>query len=402
MKKEAKEILIYMCSLKIQDDLKEFYNNINEDLILKYSSSIINNICKKYNLDNVQRKILILNYDKLFNKYGFYLITIDDEISIKQDEMGITYTHMINEQGIKQLKLLVNDNMQLNITDYNYFCLKNNPIFYLDLKSYLTKFSNITIEDITKLGAYLNNFDMFNQYLELLNNCNEDIKDMIFEYIKPIIFYEEYEEEILKIFKLHNSVDLINLQKIFIHFDDSNQFMELLKQYIEKLQLKETVNIFNFDFLIEFNNYYINQYEQLYQISQKENVKQILQKLLNIKYQFLKSIPEASIKVSKKVIYKTVEEEVYDGNCWGNDRENGWYPSHTVSHKVIDRYEYTKKNNFNKKMIDEMKETLNLLLPMIIDEQYDYKKLLENNCHKYINLFFNCIDYVEKEKVLCK
>lgn len=402
MTKDSNENSIDMYSLTIKKDLKNFYDNISGDLILKYYHSIINNICQKCHLDNVQRRTLILNYDKLFSKYGIYQITVDDDLSIKQDEMGITYTHMLNDQGINQIKLLVSDNMQLNITDYNYFCLRNNPIFYLNLKNYLNKFLNITIEDITKVGAYLNNLDMINNYLQLLNNCNTNIKDMVLDYIKPLIFYDDYEGEILEIFKSHNNIDLTSMQLIFDDFENPKKFMELLNQYIKELDLEESIVIFNFAFLIEFNNYYINQYEQLYEIVKKENAKQIIQKLLNIKYETLKSIPKASINVSKKVKYKTVYEDVYDGDCWENDRESGWYPSHEVSRKVIDGYEYSKKINFNKKMVDEMKEVIDLLLPMIIDEQYDYKKLLENTCHEYINLFFNCINNIEKEKVLCK
>ena len=70
--------------------------------------------------------------------------------------------------------------------------IKNLRLLEIDIDEILNKYKNITKEDIYKLLIYNTNSSNFDSYLNVLNVCSNEVKQKIFDFIKPSIYYFQY------------------------------------------------------------------------------------------------------------------------------------------------------------------------------------------------------------------
>lgn len=355
----------------------------NNDLRERNLYSIKQNIKNTYSLNDLTFDFLHLNYEKIYEQYGFIIPTINNEIIIKKNEMGIGFTEMIENEFIEKLKLTFSDNINFN---HNY--LNKNFILNFDL----TKYKNINLEQIGLLNVYSNNDINFKNYLELLNNCDEETRNLILEIIKPLsfdefdnIFYDK------KLFSWYNSTDHHTNFFNYIIDDTKENDIGLDKKY--HMKYKERNNKINIFFLKEFEYFFINNFDLFNEIIKRDNKIDILQKILKIKEYLYNNIPIANGSIKEETIYGTIEYDSmpFKSNCHCYETYIG-----EIGKKKIDNI------NFHQKKILTIKKILVILLKLIVDEKIDCKEFVGIEQEDYINELLSIVENERKVKKLCK
>lgn len=159
----------------------------NKKVIYNYSK--LWDSLEPYKLQYVHRssalgKIIRANVEKLINNYGKWIpMNKEDRINAtKIDENSNCFSHQFRKDGIETLYKLF-ENYDYSIEDH-YLYLKE---YLLDIKydEILNKYKNVTLEEILFLTCYVYNTGYFFNYLNIINNCDKETKDLILNIIKP-------------------------------------------------------------------------------------------------------------------------------------------------------------------------------------------------------------------------
>ena len=252
----------------------QYYNKLN----------FIKEIIEKYELDAFQITVLLINVDLIYSMYYEYKTK-----QIYNTEYPLLYTN-ITEKIINNLKLLVNNDFFYNLTINQLTTLQDNLIFFRDNNNVFKNYKNINNFDLIKLAFIENN--LASEYISILNNLDEESKNMILDLIQP----------------LKNSEDLFPSIIEDITFDD-NGFSSKFEEIINKN--KYVFENFNTFFTDNFNLDFIKQIEN------RQDKIYILKILLILKKTFLKKVPE-KIDTRYSYItydYETISEKDCNG-CW--------------------------------------------------------------------------------------
>ena len=233
------------------------YNN------LKFMCDLIN----RYNLNEAQCSILLLNLDLLYTMFIEYSIN-----SEYNNILGMDNTDKL----MNNFKSLTSKIKLEDMTAYSLSTLLNNRVFFIDIEKILTNFPNITGDDILRLTMCKKDIkeDELYRYLDLLNTCDDEIKELIFENISSL-FSSTYTfpDVTLDKFKMVTYEDCSFSR---LHFESTD--------IIEK----------NFMFFEAYDKYFENSLDldELQELVTKDNCKDILLAMLLFKNSLKYNIPK--------------------------------------------------------------------------------------------------------------
>lgn len=416
--------------------------NLSNQSIEINSKNLINifyGICNKYNLTYSQQTVLSVFFYDLISDYGCEKPTNDKEVVTREDKMGIWFTMDIPEYIMDKFKKLFNDNYIFNLSPEN--LINSNVLYAMLVKEDLNnKYTDLNIDDIINLNSYTNSEELSYKYLELLNNCDKDTRTKIMEYIEPI-------SSIYSVKNYYTNADCINsylfynnIEKVTYHtmsYDDL-----ILKKYLEYIQDDKIANdkktnkyiysdinkyyhistfindiryicnldsiglINNIFFVKEFETYFIKNIDLINQIINSDNKNEILDILIDFKNYVLNNIPNVNDSRGSKKIYKTTK--IWDDDY--GDKDYRYDNSKFIGYEtVLDYIEYYGKLSFSEEEVLKMKSAMDIIIPTLLEDDYDYIPLLLNNNIDYNPYIYHFIQLIlskkqskEEQKVLCK
>ena len=434
-KKEKKDIISNFVGYHHSTNLfKQKYDMPNFD----YSHF---NILLEYDFDDLQGLYLLLNFDYIFDKYG-YLIEANEhptrfynrgskshyEITYDIDENNNGYyNYAISKEGVDFIKKRINSNMDLPIGVHNFICLKN-IMLEVDVDSILKKYTNLCLEEVTKLNILChNNKFFFDKYLDILNSCDIKKRKLILQFIEPFSFqytkrtatnpYEnnqylefienpygdrhhsgkyEYWLYLLTFIFNYNSPNSIKFNYDFLI---NSGFFNYNLEYDERIKKHEGQKNLNIFFMKEFEYYFLEQYSVIEKIINLENWKEVLEFFIKIKEELIyNNMPKVTgtitmgnkLDKTRKTYYTTEDEE---GNDYGVNYKRPVYDYIFVEvPTIID-------NNFNLNIEQtlKIKNSLNYIFNLTNNDINNYNGFIPQNYNEIINLI-RCFTSDENEK----
>ncbi len=228
----AFHILYYMGSIDIlkDDNEKKLYNEINDYLKREGKSGFVSiyNAFEFHDVTNKIQRIFIRNIYNLHNdkldknevaifiacniwtiltRYSYdakateedieYLVVFTKE-SNPEEHITLKLTDDFWIQYLEDIKSLYEEyiNNYQNVESFNLDMLidtfKDSKLLDINIDDILQEYPNLSRKDVLKLCLYHLNDDLFIKYLNLLNSCSKEEKEMIFEFMKPMHFYFQY------------------------------------------------------------------------------------------------------------------------------------------------------------------------------------------------------------------
>ena len=145
---------------------------------------IVEKISNEYNLTELEELTLALNYNDIVENYGKEVPTIYSTITTREDEMGIRFTEVISSEIIEKIKKMINPRTPITIKTF--YMTKENKLFKKNIKELEQQYKNVSLDKIKTLFDMTKNEEYYEPYLQLLNSCDEEIQEIILEYIKPL------------------------------------------------------------------------------------------------------------------------------------------------------------------------------------------------------------------------
>ena len=240
-----------------------------------YELEFMKDLVLKYDINSFQVATLLINNDLLNTMYN------ENRMNI---EYKNTYTLLSNsiERYIHNLKRLINNNIDEKITTNSFSKLKDNYIFYTDIKRICEEYPNIDNYDLIRLvtNKNINNFTTLEKYLKLINNVDVVIKELFLNSFASIFadidIFPSVKDDIMGNY-LIVGFNNINGQSIkseregfeysgFNIFSKNKLFFKLYNNFFE--------DNFNYDFLISIINL--------------DNCENILKKIVDFKKEIIK------------------------------------------------------------------------------------------------------------------
>lgn len=223
-------ILYHMGNIDILKDYNEqkLYNEINNYFKRKnwfvstFKSHAVNEVASKiyeifikniYNLHNDKLDknevaiFIACNIWKILTKYSYETKAIEEDIgysvsftkeSNPEELITLKLTDDFWTQYLKDIKSLYEEyiNNYQNVECFNLamliYTFKDSKLLDININDILQEYPNLSRKDVLKLCLYHLDDDLFVKYLNLLNSCSKEEKEMIFEFIKPMHFYFQY------------------------------------------------------------------------------------------------------------------------------------------------------------------------------------------------------------------
>lgn len=258
---------------------------------------IVEKISNEYNLTELEELTLALNYYDIVENYGKEVPTIYSTITTREDEMGIRFTEVISKKIIEKIKKMINPRTPITIKTF--YMTKENKLFKKNIKELEQQYKNVSLDKIKTLFGTTKNEEYYEPYLELLNSCDEEIQEMILEYIKPLSSLiasniEDYAGDDTYGYYIKEKGKLIEEIKLLTYLDDKKQKNDKNKNdYFQKFKdIRVSINDNideDFDLYISrkyFQEIYQQHYNEKYKFDYKENNKnknknEYLKKLFN-------------------------------------------------------------------------------------------------------------------------
>ena len=360
-------------------------NGTNIDINNKIS--IINNIIEKHGYERITYRLLTACFDYIDDKYKIYVPTNDDEGVVKINDMGIKFTMDFNEEYIKKLeKLFLEDNYEFKYYDIYY--LKN--LCNMDINDIKIKYPNIETSTIRNILMYISK-EKLDEIFSYLNDKSEDFQINYCKLITPVLIdltteKEAYNFDIFtgcflrgnKFYTPYEKYDDLDVYEYAWMVDSERSYLE--QEYYMTINTKY-IEYFN-TFFTELSNKYKDLLDE-----------QSISILYKIKECTLNHIPEVTGSIHREAIYETISYEVGD-----YDREAACCPG---CYTVYEEKQVGSKNvstlDFNDDKFHVIKELIENIFNMFLNDNIDYKQLME---YEENDLILDIISNVEKGKVL--
>ena len=301
---------------------------------------IVEKISNEYNLTELEELTLALNYYDIVENYGKEVPTIYATITTREDEMGIRFTEVISREIIEKIKKMINPRTQIKIKTF--YMTKENKLFKKNIKELEQQYKNVSLDKIKTLFDMTKNEEYYEPYLQLLNSCDEEIQEIILEYIKPLSSLiasniEDYASDDTYGYYVKEKGKLIEEIKLLIYLDDKkiqndknkNNYFQSIKDI--RVSINNHIDA-DFDFYISrkyFQEIYQQHYNKKYSFKEKEN---------NNKNEYLKKLFDAyGINILE-------DEDLDEYNTFQGDicNWNIWYLKET-EHIFLDQIDLLKK-----------------------------------------------------------
>lgn len=187
-----------------------FKSHAVNEVASKIYEIFIKNIYNLHNdkLDKNEVAIFIAcNIWKILTKYSYETKAIEEDIgysvsftkeSNPEELITLKLTDDFWTQYLKDIKSLYEEyiNNYQNVECFNLamliYTFKDSKLLDININDILQEYPNLSRKDVLKLCLYHLDDDLFVKYLNLLNSCSKEEKEMIFEFIKPMHFYFQY------------------------------------------------------------------------------------------------------------------------------------------------------------------------------------------------------------------
>ena len=256
-----------------------------QDAYPNMAYKIVEKISNEYNLTELEELTLALNYYDIVENYGKEVPTIYATITTREDEMGIRFTEVISSEIIEKIKKMINPRNPITIKTF--YMTKENKLFKKNIKELEQQYKNVSLDKIKTLFDMTKNEEYYEPYLQLLNGCDEEIQEIILEYIKPLssLIASNIEDYgcYTKYYGYHFSYEakekLIKEKKLLTYLDDKKQKNDKKKndyfQNFKDIRVRINDHIDeDFDFYISrkyFQEIYQQHYNRKYRFKDKEN-----------------------------------------------------------------------------------------------------------------------------------
>lgn len=256
-----------------------------QDAYPNMAYKIVEKISNEYNLTELEELTLALNYNDIVENYGKEVPTIYATITTREDEMGIRFTEVISSEIIEKIKKMINPRNPITIKTF--YMTKENKLFKKNIKELEQQYKNVSLDKIKTLFDMTKNEEYYEPYLQLLNGCDEEIQEIILEYIKPLssLIASNIEDYscYTKYYGYHSSYEakekLIKEKKLLTYLDDKKQKNDKKKndyfQNFKDIRVRINDHIDeDFDFYISrkyFQEIYQQHYNRKYRFKDKEN-----------------------------------------------------------------------------------------------------------------------------------
>ena len=243
---------------------------------------IVEKISNEYNLTELEELTLALNYYDIVENYGKEVPTIYATITTREDEMGIRFTEVISREIIEKIKKMINPRTPITIKTF--YMTKENKLFKKNIKELEQQYKNVSLDKIKTLFDMTKNEEYYEPYLQLLNSCDEEIQEIILEYIKPLSSLiasniEDYASDDTYGYYVKEKGKLIEEIKLLIYLDDKkiqndknkNNYFQSIKDI--RVSINDHIDA-DFDFYISrkyFQEIYQHHYNKKYSFKEKEN-----------------------------------------------------------------------------------------------------------------------------------
>ena len=301
---------------------------------------IVEKISNEYNLTELEELTLALNYYDIVENYGKEVPTIYANITTREDEMGIRFTEVISSEIIEKIKKMITPRNPITIKTF--YMTKENKLFKKNIKELEQQYKNVSLDKIKTIFDMTKNEEYYEPYLELLNNCDEEIQEIILEYIKPLSSLiasniEDYAGDDTYGYYVKEKRKLTEEIKLLTYLDDKkiqnnknkNNYFQNLKDI--RVSINDHIDA-DFDFYISrkyFQEIYQQHYNKKYSFKDKEN---------NNKNEYLKKLFDAyDINILE-------DEDLDEYNTFQGDicNWNIWYLKET-EHIFLDQIDLLKK-----------------------------------------------------------
>lgn len=371
---------------RIISEFEESFIRSDSNINRSQKISILNNIIKRHEYDKSLIRILVACFDYIDDKYKKYIPTNDDYGIVKVNEMGIKFYLDIDEEYLRKLEsLFLEDNYEFKYYDIYY--LKN--LCNMDIKDIKMKYPNIRISTIRNVLMYIDK-EKLDDTFTYLNDKSDEFQINYCKLITPIIIDVTTDKGVYSYDVLTGCI--IDDDKFipYNHYDGLDVYEYVWKYDSECKSLKDKYYKTNNTKYIEYFNTYFEELLNKYRDMLNDKT---IELLCRIKECSLNYIPEVTGSINREDIYETVSYDVGD-----YDREAACCPG---CYTVYDERKIGSKNvstlNFKEDNFPKIKELIESILKMFIDDNIDYKKLME---YSENGLVLEILSICEKGKVL--
>lgn len=294
-------------------------------------------IVNEYRLSNIQIVVLLLNYDLMNTIY------IEDSLRKVYGEKNSLIPNNI-DKIINNLKLLISDDVEENLTFNALGNLRDSFIFYTDVGEIIKQFPSIRVIDIIRLVAgknIKNNEELFS-YIELLDSMDNLEKNNLFVAI--------------------NNIFTVSLKFPTISDGKANEKGKKIVDANPRF-FKEYKDFFEEEFDLEY----------LLKIKDKANREEIIKSFAAFKIALYENITSYVDTLSVTDIYKQIYDLEKGYNC-------GEYE--TVSKEVFDRREFRGTLSYGLKKIEKQKDLFSKLKEESLKDAF--------SLDSFINMYMNC------------
>ena len=211
----------------IYDAIMSNGENNKSEVTSKIYNIFIRNIYNLHNdkLDKNEVAIFIAcNIWKILTKYSYETTATEEDIeysvsftkeSNPEEHITLKLTDYFWTQYLKDIKSLYEEyiNNYQNVECFNLdvliYTFKDSKLLDININDILQEYPNLSRKDVLKLCLYHLTDDLFVKYLNLLNSCSKEEKEMIFEFIKPMHFYFQYAPKYWEIPKNDKEYDCV-------------------------------------------------------------------------------------------------------------------------------------------------------------------------------------------------
>jgi len=371
---------------RIISEFEESFIRSDSNMNRSQKISILNNIIKRHEYDKSLIRILVACFDYIDDKYKKYIPTNDDYGIFKVNEMGIKFYLDIDEEYLRELEsLFLEDNYEFKYYDIYY--LKN--LCNMDIKDIKLKYPNIRISTIRNILMYKDK-EKLDDTFAYLNDKTDEFQINYCKLITPIIIDVTTDKGVYSYDVLTGCI--IDGDKFipYNHYDGLDVYEYVWKYDSECKSLKDKYYKTNNTKYIEYFNTYFEELLNKYRDMLNDKT---IELLCRIKECSLNYIPDVTGSINREDIYETVSYDVGD-----YDREAACCPG---CYTVYDERKIGSKNvstlDFKEDNFPKIKELIESYLKMFIDDNIDYKKLME---YSENGLVLEILSICEKGKVL--
>lgn len=388
-----------------------------DDYYYEYDYMLVaRNVSARHNLDENTERILLFCFSEIYKKYGKLIPLTSDEIEdLKQyakqyhlnycDEKFIYYVKRdientnnveivvnsddeimkkdIAEEYLSIITCLFKDYQHCNF-DYPYY----RNIGCIDLKEIINKYPNLSMKTIRNVVMYSKNTSIRDELLSDLNNRSFEYQENVCKLIYPISM------EMISMFGAMATHDRFygfkyDLAEENHDFDRKDLYDMYEREIYPKKLLKKVRKKYNLYFMIEF--------EYLFQTLYISNMSKIdddkLSGLLKLKEYTINNIPNVSRSTRDVPVYGIARESITGRDI--KDLGAGWYCSFpdTGERKIIKCIGCEKiiSKSFHEADVLELEKMFLEIVPMILNKNIDYEKIINYILNKRLS---NFIDYI--------